>query len=235
MLSWNSVFAFGPWLRIPVIILSLLFVLALIRLFANQKINYYTFRFEDTLLLLFITFYTLSAIINTNKLCANYILAYVYTLLISYILFKILILEFISMDKLYKANFFGVLLSSSFIVLNFCSEILLSFSIQEWLPRYKDATATITNNIFTLYRGYGFSSEPGVACYYLNVLGPIAIWFLFKKTNINKAIKISLLIIIIFGWFLTFSAAGIFIMLLISIVTYLMWYTKYFIIKKKEN
>ena len=135
----------------------------------------------DYLLIFFFLIFSISGIVNNNELFFNYLLAYFFLIFFTYLFLKGALHKFTSTREIYIVNLVAVIFVCTFICVNF----ILSFSgfnLQEFLPRDK-ATQAIYMGRYV--RGYGFSSEPGIAAFYINTLGPLAVWFLIYKTNFS--------------------------------------------------
>lgn len=208
-ISWTESFAISEWLLLPFVFLLASVFLVFLFLLIKLKIPLLVYSNIDYFLIFFFLIFFISGIINNNELFLNYILAYFFLIFFAYFFLKGALYKFTSIREIYIVNLVAVIFVCTFICVNF----ILSFSgfnLQELLPRDKPAEAIFMGKYI---RGYGFSSEPGIAAFYINTLGPLAVWFLIYRAKFSFFFKSIFLIIIITGLFLTFSAAGMFFIL----------------------
>jgi len=208
-ISWNGVFAINEWLRVPVYFLLPALFFALFFSVRSGRFVISSFRIEDLLILLFLLIYYLSALVNMNPSGFNYVLAYFFVFFAQYLMIKFILFSFTTPRQFYAINTAAIIFICVFLVTN---QALLFFDVidlQNSLPRLsKDATATYNTAYNSFVRGYAFSTEPGVVAFYLNILGPIALWYFWNKTGFSITVKTVIILMTIFGWLLTFSAAG---------------------------
>lgn len=207
--SWTEVLALSDWLLLPFVFLFASVVLIFFLLLIKLKIPLLVYSNIDYFLIFFFLIFSISGIVNNNELFVNYLLAYFFLIFFVYFFLKGALYKFISIREIYIANLAAVIFVCTFICVNFILS-LNGFNFQEFLPRDKPANAIYMGRYI---RGYGFSSEPGIVAFYINTLGPLAVWFLIFKTNFSFFFKFIFSFIITAGLFLTFSAAGIFFIL----------------------
>ncbi|WP_418790839.1 O-antigen ligase family protein [Phosphitispora sp. TUW77] len=165
-----------------------------------------TYKGEDLFVLIFIASLIFSGFINPNAKTVNYIGAYFLIFIFEYLILKGAIYKNININELLKVNMIAIIFLGIFIILEFSLNYYLGINIQDFLPRSRMNTA-IYGGIFP--RSYGFATEPGVAAFYFNTLGPIGLWYLWKKERIKKYKKLILSIIVTVAFITTFSSAGI--------------------------
>lgn len=208
--SWSNAYKLGRYLPIPnllAIFLSIAFILYLLSVSLRIKFNYMQYRKEDLLLLLCLFMLSFSGILHLNEKTINYLLAYSFTFIISYLLLKGVFCKFVTAQNALKVNSIAILFVSLFLVVEFGLRYFFSFNIQDFIPRTVDAQATYLT-IFN--RSYGFSNEPTNVAMYLNILAPIGLWQLWMWRRKHKLIlKLFLTFLVVFGWLTTFSAAAV--------------------------
>jgi O-antigen ligase len=188
--------------KIPIYMFASLFII----ITSVKKINLSIYGIEDYFLLLFVGWILFISLFNLNDKSFNYVMTYVYILLILYLFLKGLFYRNITIDFMLKANYYGTFFLVFFLIFEFSAQIFFDFDIQEYLPRRRDASATFLN---LFYRSYGFSTEPGIVAYYLSTLGLISVWYIIYRINISK-IKLTLLLVsFILAEVTIYSAAGI--------------------------
>jgi O-antigen ligase len=216
--SWNGVFALHEWVRVPFVLLLLTLCAFALHLVMGGRLLVRPYSKIDYLLPAFFVAFSISAFINQNESSLNYLIAYFFVFFILYLLFKGILYSCVTSRQIHVANTWGVIFVGAFLSLNFILSSAGLVNLQEMMPRVKDASAIYLEEF---NRGYGFSTEPGVVAYYLNTLGPLALWFLWRETSLLGLIKSTLTLIVIFGWFVTFSAAGFAFLVVSLFVSYL--------------
>lgn len=216
--SWTGISILGEWLRLP-----FLFVLAALgavffNVMANVRFSRNPYKMEDSLIPLFLFVFMLSALINPNDSGLHYVMAYFFVFLILYLFVKGVLYSYATTYQIYSANAWGVITVGAFLSINFILSATGVVHLQNMIPRVKEATALYVGE---LNRGYAFSSEPGIVAFYLNVLGPIALWFLWREMRLTRFLKRVLTCLVAFGWLVTFSAAGWSFLILSTVVAML--------------
>jgi O-antigen ligase len=207
--SWNGVFAISEWVRVPFLFMLGAVAAAFLVALNKKRVVVSVYKKEDMLLPMFILVYAMSAIVNMNESGLNYVLAYIFVLFGLYLAIKWILYTFAKPWQFHFANTVGVVLLGCFLSVNFILTVTGVVNLQDLFPRLsKDATAVYDIGDTLLNRGYGFSTEPGVVAFYLNVLGPIALWFLWHETKLATMIKVVMTLLVAFGWLITFSASG---------------------------
>ena len=213
-LSANDVFRFHEWFS-----LYQYFLIPILILGVAKGVKFIDYKL-DLLLLIMLVFLFISSAMNENDKTINYVAAYLYVIFGMYFVFKSsLITSNVDFNSLLKANFYGVMLLSIYIIFEVFLKILLDFDISVYLYRTRETTALFALN---LSRAYGFSTEPTAVVWYLNSFAPLAIYYLINnfKTFIVKYVSI---LMIICSFILTFSSAGflyLFLGLLFIIIKY---------------
>ncbi|MFW5795077.1 MAG: hypothetical protein ACOCV1_06295 [Bacillota bacterium] len=232
-LSFTDTFSLSGILILPVIISVFIVFFGLIKLTSERYINSKNlkiYKSEDVFILIGLIGLIFSSLINPNSNSINYILAYFYVFLISIFFHKFMLNKYFNILKVLKYNFYGVLLTSSFVFVDFWFEFLGIINLQNYLPRTKEASATY-KSIFP--RAYGFSDEPTNLAFYLNTLGTLSLLYVWKFSNFSKITKLIFTFLVIFSWLVTFSSAGIVSMLFsITLVVFFLFFKN--ILKNKK-
>lgn len=201
--SWTMAYKIGGWFTIPNIIIMILVSLYCLNLLQKGKIKTAVYKIEDMFLILGIFFITLSCLVNSGNV--NYIFAYFFVFCILYLIVKQMFYEFSDTEKLFKINTISIGLVVTFIILEFLCHYILDINIRE---RLKFGIINEATYLARFHRSYGFSTEPTNLGYYLNALGPIALWYLYETKKYSKIFKVSMTILYILGLATTFSAAA---------------------------
>jgi len=148
----------------------------------------------------------ISGMLHPNAKTANYVLAYLYVFGAGYLGLKLVLYRYTSVEKLFWVNMAAVLFVAAFSVGDLLLDKLVNVDIQQYIPRVKPARATY-NALFR--RSYGLATEPTILGFYLNTLGPLALWQLWRLRSIGTAIKGVFTGVVFLGWLFTFSAAAL--------------------------
>lgn len=193
-------------MRLPFIFALSCVLLVSIDVAVKGRFNYSAYNFDDYLIVLFMASIIVSSILSQNALSLNYIAAYCFVLGILYLFLKGALFSYVPVESIYAVNAFAVVFVGVFMCINFALNTAGIIDLQGMMPRIRPSTATYAG-IFN--RGYGFSTEPGIVAFYFNTLGPLAVWYLWKRSSIPSSLVYLLTIFIIIGWLLTFSASGV--------------------------
>jgi O-antigen ligase len=202
--SWTEAYKLSDWLRIPNIILIAIMSLFILTLFQSGIIYKRIFKNEDLFLVIFLITITFGFMINGGNF--NYIVAYVFTFVINYVVLKLICFQHFDMKKLFRINAIAVLFVSIFVVLEFGGHYFFNTNIRKIMQFgnvYYEATYLVVFN-----RAYGFSTEPTNLGFYFNALGPLAIWYWLKLSNLKQIKKALVLCTMFLGWIFTFSASA---------------------------
>lgn len=206
-LSWTDSFSIGSKLTLSnICILSLVFIFLFEKTIGkNKELKINILKIEDLLLFIGVLFVGISGLINPNSKTINYIGAYFYVFIITFIFLKIILYQNVKYKEIFITNTIAIIFLSFFLLLEFVLGFFMSFDIQQYIPRHRETSAIFNG----LPRSYGFATEPGVVAYYLNTLGPIAFYSLWNLMNIGFWKKLFYSVVLVLGWVTTFSAAGI--------------------------
>ena len=204
--SWTGVFALGEWIRLPFIFALLSVALVSIDIVIKGKFDRRPYRMEDFFIVLFLISMVLSATCNPNALSLNYIAAYCFIFGVLYLFIKNALYTYVPVDSIYAINSFAVVFVGAFMSINFVLGTMGVIDLQAMLPRIRDTTA-MYSGLFN--RGYGFSTEPSIVAFYIDTLGPLAVWYIWYRSGLQQYLKFILTVFIAIGWLVTFSASAV--------------------------
>ena len=209
-LSFTGAFVAHRWFPIHVILLLTATVLSLPKLLTRRKFPWNIYHTEDVFLYVGLIAVLASSLLHMNDKTINYLLAYFYIFGIGYFILKQLLYENGSISRYFDINTVAVLTVSIYALFEVAAKYFAHLDIQSFIPRIRDATATYNTSI---PRAYAFCTEPTILSYYLNTLGPIALWRLWQYRSVPKVLKYLLTLLLVLAWILTFSPPGIVFMI----------------------
>lgn len=204
-ISWTAAFALGEWLLLPFLFVISAMVFVTIKLLVGGGVSCAPYKKEDYLILLFLVAFTISHLINQNASGFNYIFAYCFVFCILYLFIKGVLFSYVTARQLYMVNTWAVIFIGIFLSANFVLNIAGVIDLQGMMPRTTETNATYLG-VFN--RGYAFATEPGTIAFYMNALGPLALWYLWSGVRVARLIKLILTAVLFFGWLVLFSASG---------------------------
>jgi len=230
-ISMTSAFALSPWLPLPL----LLSMTGLIMFFLRIMIFGGPIKFfrEDLLLYFYLLILIISTLFssltqkNINHLFSYFVIFILYLFTIR----SLIICTKFNRKKVYDAIIISVVLVSSFAILEFVSKNII--------PELRGLNNYVYRPNLMLYeplyagkfvRARSFIGESGHAALYLNLLGPIAVYWTAK--NYSRILLFFVSILLIVSFIFTFSTAGVFSLLISSILTSA-YFMSYKIIKKE--
>ncbi|ATX76611.1 O-antigen ligase family protein [Reinekea forsetii] len=202
-LSWSAVARFNDWTPLPLLFLCLAVFSIVIRILLDvgfaRPVSVRTSK-VDCLIVVAFFLMCLNVLYNPTAKGGNYLLAYgvVFGM---YLCCLAMGLRNISTNELLKYNYYGVNFICLFVILEVLGRSALGFDVFEWIPRSKEATATVAVGFF---RGYGFSTEPTQVGNYFACFVPYAI---FYRSNIARKGSRIYSIFLVLAATMTFSAA----------------------------
>ncbi len=205
--SWTSALALSSWILLPFVFVLSAFVVVLFKVIRGSTFCVSPYYKEDLFLPLFFIFFMVSAIINMNASGFNYVVAYLFVFGLLYLFVKGVLATYVTLPQIYMANTYGVIFVGLFLTVNFILNTSGIVDLQGAIPRISGTNASYLG-IFN--RGYAFATEPGIVAFYLNTLGPLALWHLWCEVQCSKVVKLLLTCAVAFGWLVLFSAAAVF-------------------------
>ena len=202
-LSWSAVARVSDWTPLPLLFLGLAVFSIVIRILLDvgfaRPVSVKTYK-VDCLIVVAFFLMCLNVLYNPTAKSGNYLLAYgvVFGM---YLFCSAIGLRNISTNELLKYNYYGVNFICLFVILEVLGRSALGFDVFEWIPRTKEATATVAVGFF---RGYGLSTEPTQVGNYFACFFPYAI---FYRSNIARKGSRIYSIFLVLAALMTFSAA----------------------------
>lgn len=220
-LSFTNAFAISGTLTIDIIILFLMFILYLFNVFLGKYKIYLCM--ADKILFIFLLEIIFSYFINTfilgfNTKIFHHLLSYVVTILLMYFILKQIMLNIVgrnfSINRILKYVLYAVLIAALFGILDVFMKVFFHFDVNQYI--YRPAVSTMNIKVYNFYRERSFVVEPGHFALFLEILGPLAVYYIINELK-NFFIKLILVFIIMFSFLLTFSTGGILIFLISSL------------------
>jgi len=206
-LSFTSAFSFSWAISVPVMLCASISFLYL----ANFR-NAYKLSKSDFFLVLFLVTVFISFLINSPHFISNkpinHLVAYSFCVLIYYFISKNIVTKIIKKvhwEVLLGYLAFGVLISSIYCIIEFTLSNFYEISLDKYIPRaeIQDYQPTIGSII----RARSFVEESGHYAFYLEALGPLAIYY-FRNIFKYKVLGVGFIVIIVISFLLCFSVAG---------------------------
>lgn len=219
---FTSFFALSGWLRIPVIINQILFIITFISILIYGKLKIKWLVKEDLLLLCFLILVWVSFSLGfKEKRSFNHTLAYTNAVLFFFFLSKYVITHLkITSKEISRTIFYSFALCSFIILIDFLGKNLFDFSLRN-LFSVKDGK--ISNMDYYIRSGFkrvgGVAEEPGTMSLFYNIYFGISLYFLRIKKQFNAIFF--WLFIFVFCHFSMFSNAGIVLSILVSLFVFL--------------
>ena len=186
---FTSFFAVSSWLRLPVVINQLLFVVLIIAAFKNNKVKTKWILREDIFLLLFLGLVWLSLLFGyLEKRSFNHALAYTNSIFFYFFLSKYVI----TLLKVSSVEIAGVIyrsfLTCSFIIVtDFIGKNYFNISLRQTFSEVDGAISNMDYFIrFGLYSVGGVAEEPGHMAIFYNIYFGISLYYLYLKKRFNN-------------------------------------------------
>ena len=235
--SFTSAFAFSEIITLPNIFLGLSAIFLLVKLAASGiRINRFS---EDIYVVLFLSIaffsFCLNNIAGFNAKSLNHLIAYSFSVIVLFFVFRSLLLNSLSSDSdkfiFLKWVYRGVYFACFFGVLEFVTKNFLGFQLDEIVPR--SLSGEYNPTVLGEYiRIRSFVQESGHFALFLEILGPLAFYYKFYSKYENGFVSKALFIVVFSMAFIftlsTIAFANVVIVLLILFINHL-----YKIIKKK--
>ncbi len=241
-MQFTSAFAITGTINLPVLFGCLLLIAGILNLFITNKISNEIFCLEHNLILLFLFFVLLSFIINGlgYNSAINHTAAY----FSSFLLFFTAPFLYFFQNENYKnqiftvtlkAIFYCVTFSSIFSVIEFVFTNFLNISVTDFIPRHsvKEYDPLIVG---FLIRSRGFAEESGHYSFMIEILGPLAIYYMFYSNycKLKKIIKIIVTFLIVLSVLTSFSVSSFLIIPLTILVALILKFKQLIIIFRKN-
>ncbi len=232
---FTSFFALSAWLRIPIIVNQLLFIVLIIGIFKKGKLKRKWILKEDLFLLGFLILVWLSFLFGfLEKRSFNHSLAYTNSILFYFFITKYVISSIkISSKQIAKIMYWSLLASSIIIIIDFIGINYLDFSVRRLFSKVDGA---ISNMDYFIRNGFkrvgGVAEEPGHMALFYNIYFGASLYYLNFKNSIKKYVIIALLFV--FCQFAMFSNAGIVLPIIAFIIIFSINKLKKFNISHKQ-
>lgn len=201
--SWSGILRPVEFLSIPMLILVLAGFLTIFR--TDMAIGIYKFVCVIVLLCILQCVH----VFQLNYKTFNYLIVYSGFFLALFLIYHSVRRK--DYAQLLQINYISVWLVVACILLEIFSPMFLGIDLVDFLPRSKDATATI-DGVFK--RAYGFSTEPTQLANYLITAGFIALYY--NHEYVKNSVSMLFLLLFALSILLTFSTAA-FVILAINV------------------
>lgn len=208
---FTSFFALSAWLRMPVIINQLLFLVLIIGVFKNNRVKTKWIVKEDLFLLVFFALVWLSFLFGfLEKRSFNHSLAYTNSILFYFFLSKYVIELFqIPSIKIAKVVYRSFAVCSFIMIVDFIGRNYFNVSLRQ---TFSEADGAISNMDYFIRTGFrrvgGVAEEPGHMAMFYNIYFGISLYYISLKKQ-NKSFYVWVFSLFIVCQFMMFSNAGI--------------------------
>ena len=207
-LPLTGFYILGEWLRLYVVAaLLLLLVVAGALVFRTElPVASYQLMPEDLLLALLLGAMGLAALINLSPKSLNYLAGYGFVFLCLYMLVKLAVaLSQEGLTSIYALLGAVAVAAAVLGVLQFSLKLTTGVDLLSYIPLPKMAIVEAT--YAGLPRAASTVIEPGYFAMFLQAIGPIGVYGLWRKTR-NRVVTTGATGIVLAGWVLAFSAGG---------------------------
>jgi len=223
---FSSFLAVSGWLRIPVIIILITFLIWIIQRISKKDFSLPTLTLEDKVLLLFLLVVWISYAFGFKATRSfNHSLAWTFVIFIYYFLVKNVMSEYnISAREILSIISIASFVCCSIIIIDFLVYNITGFEFRSYtvqIPKSANMTYYGTyrssNSVFGTTGGV--AEEPGVMAFFLNMYIPLGLLHFRKNANGKK--YYGLLILYVFAMVALGSSAGIVLALIFAIFSLL--------------
>lgn len=221
LLPFVSAFALSGTLTLSVLWSVLLLFIFLLDSIKFDKI-YTAGKIENVLISIFyfgaLLGYIFNGFLKTKP--TNHLIAYTVTVFLFFILINQIFLKYMKdsnfMNTILKYISYTILFVSFFTFLEFTLKFFVGIDVNDFIPR--PIRSGYEHNVLDIIlpRVRGFASESGHHAMMMETLGPISVYYFYLVSNELKLLRFIFILLIIFSFFLAFSA-GAFIFLPLSI------------------
>lgn len=210
--SWTSAFTFNP-LFPPHVVFGITSVLSYgcYKLASKRGVARGAYELEDNLTFFLIAWLTIAALSNPRGIdSVKYIAAYVYVFIFAFLGIKGALYETLETKSIFDYLIVGVMLTSAVSAAEIVIDYRFGVDISTYLFRHREIPATYGGILRHggIPRSAAFSTEPGILAFYLETLGLIAAWSIWRR-QWGWGFKALSLSIIFAGWVASFSAASV--------------------------
>lgn len=201
-------YVIGEWLRFDVVgalLLSLVVACSLL-LRTDVPVASYQIRPEDLLLGLLLVAIGIAGLINTSPKSLNYLLGYGFVFLCMYMLVKLAVtLSHAGLTNVYALVGAVAVATAVIGIAQFTLMLTAGVDLLSYLPLPQRIAAGAT--FAGLPRAPSTVIEPGYFAMFLQALGPIGVYGLWRKSR-NRILAASTVGIVATGWIVAFSAGS---------------------------
>ncbi|WP_347172984.1 O-antigen ligase family protein [Polaribacter uvawellassae] len=232
---FTSFFALSAWLRVPVVINQLLFIVLLISVFKTDRIKTKWIVKEDLFLLAFLVLVWISFMLGfREKRSLNHSLAYTNSILFYFFMIKYVVqLLKISSLQIARIAYWSFCLSSIIIITDFIGKNYFNVSIR---TLFSEADGIISNMDYFIRSGFervgGVAEEPGTMSVFYNIYFGISLYYLYVKKKAKHYIFIAVLFIA--SHFAMLSNAGIVLPIIAAVLIFVINRLKQLKISQKQ-
>lgn len=207
---FTSFFAISAWLRLPVIVNQVLFLIILTTIIIQGKLKNKWILKEDLLLIGVLLLVWLSFLLGyLEQRSFNHSLAYTNSILFYFFLSKYIIkLLKVSTLEISKIIYKSFLACSIIIIIDFLGKNYFDFSLREWFSTVGQSVSNM--NYFIrggMFRVAGVGDEPGHMAFFYNIYFGISLYYITNKGNSIKK-KWIIIGVFFFCHFALYSSAG---------------------------
>lgn len=170
-------------------------------------------------LLLFVDF----VLFSSGQKCFNHLLMWIVPPLIYYNSLRKTLFDYFTLkeleSKLFAVITIAVTISSIFGICEFVSNNFLSINLNNFLPHGSQEASSEAYSIIGFFRSRSFMVESGHFVLFLECYTPLSIYWLYNNIR-NSCARISLIVLQLVSFILTFSAAG-YVLLIIGLCMFL--------------
>ncbi|WKD85553.1 hypothetical protein KCTC32516_00894 [Polaribacter huanghezhanensis] len=218
---FTSFFALSAWLRVPVVINQLLFIVLLVSIFKTDKVKTKWIEKEDLFLLAFLVLVWVSFVFGfREKRSLNHSLAYTNCILFYFFMIKYVVqLLKIKSLQIAKIAYWSFCLSSIIIITDFIGKNYFNVSIR---ILFSEADGIISNMDYFIRSGFkrvgGVAEEPGTMSVFYNIYFGISLYYLYIKKKVKHYLFIAVLFIV--SHFAMLSNAGIVLPIIAAVLIF---------------
>lgn len=223
-IAWVEEFFGFRWFRIHIMLSLVIFGIVFLKSLGKGKFLMTSYRKEDSFIIWLFAGLLLSVIFNFTSHTINYLLAYFFVFIVELLFIKGVLYNYLNIRLILNTNTVGIVLMGIFVTIEFIMKYFFNTDIRDYLP-----LNLVGKSIYMAKypRSYGLCVEPTYLSFYFVTLGPLAIMNLFRDVQMKKVLKYLFLIICLFAFITTFSAAGLIILPLSIILSTLIIYLQY--------
>lgn len=242
-MPFTSAFALTPVLPIPLIFCAFLFFLMLLQIINSKRFPNGFLGFDLIFVMCFLIFVVLSYLVNGRGVSKSlhHTLAYLSTFLLFYISVKFALFNSRNKQFLFKKVLvvltWTIFISSVYVIVEFIFGNLLNININDYIPRPTEASTFYQGTVLAVfYRTRGFAAESGHFTFMIELLAPVAFYYLYFSgyCQWKRIFKTLYLFLVIFGFISAFSIAS-FIIVPIAIAVSSILYARPILYFVKKN